>query len=237
MQISAPIYVLKRRAKQVARQDGTALHRALDQVAVAEGFKGWSHLAAAWARLSPARDVLRQVQPGEMILLGARPGQGKTLLGLELAANAAQVGRRGYFFTLEYHKGDVDARLAAMGAGSGSAGAQIVLDTSDDVSADHIIARLQGQAEQALIVVDYLQLLDQKRSNPGVTDQMVALRQFVREKGHICVVISQIDRTFDHNGRTMPGVADIRQPNPLDLSVFDRFCFLHNGQIRLDQAA
>jgi replicative DNA helicase len=234
MQISAPIYVLKRRAKQMARRGSMALHLALDRVAVSEGFKSWSHLAAACAITSPAVEVLRQVKSGDMILIGARPGQGKTLLGLELASRAAEIGRRGYVFTLEYNERDVTEQLSAMGVGKG---ASFLLDTSDQVSADYIIHRLGDVQHSAVIVVDYLQLLDQRRSNPALIDQMVALRQFVRDRGHVCAMISQIDRAFDLSGRAMPGVADIRKPNPLDLSVFDRFCFLNNGELRFDQAA
>ncbi|SPJ27959.1 DNA helicase [Falsiruegeria mediterranea] len=234
MQISAPIYVLKRKAKKMARHEGKALHQTLDQVAVSEGFKSWSHLAAACATASPATEVLRQVKSGDMILIGARPGQGKTLLGLEVASRAAEIRRRGYVFTLEYSERDVTEQLSAMGVGKG---ASFLLDTSDQVSADYIIDRLGDVQHSAVIVVDYLQLLDQRRSNPVLIDQMVALRQFVRDRGHVCAMISQIDRAFDLSGRAMPGVADIRQPNPLDLSVFDRFCFLNNGELRFDQAA
>jgi len=38
-----------------------------------------------------------------MVLIGARPGHGKTLLGLELAALAELIDRTGYFFTLDYN--------------------------------------------------------------------------------------------------------------------------------------
>lgn len=237
MQISAPIYVLKRKAKQMARRGGIALHQAQDKVAVAEGFKSWSHLAAAGAMASPATDVLRQVTSGEMILIAARPGQGKTLLGLEVASRAAEIGRRGYVFTLEYNERDVSLQLSALGIGQGASAAPFVLDTSDEVSADYIIQRLATVPHPAVIIVDYLQLLDQRRSTPALADQMVALRQFIRERGHVCAMLSQIDRAFDLSGRAVPGVADIRQPNPLDLSVFDRFCFLHDGQVHLDRAA
>ncbi|MEX0338165.1 MAG: DNA helicase, partial [Arenibacterium sp.] len=115
MQISAPIYTLKRQARHLARRDQINLHEALDRIAIDEGFQGWSHLAASWRRLSPAQSVLSRLDPGDLILIGARPGHGKTLLGLELAMNAAELGCKGYFFTLDYHERDIAEQLGAMG--------------------------------------------------------------------------------------------------------------------------
>jgi hypothetical protein len=46
MSLSAPIHVLKRRAKLRARKGDIPLHEALDRIARAEGFRSWSLLAA-----------------------------------------------------------------------------------------------------------------------------------------------------------------------------------------------
>lgn len=235
MQISTPIYRLKRQAKLLARQDGLPLHQALDKIAATEGYRSWSHLAAAPRHQTPAQSILAQLVAGQLCLLGARPQQGKTRLGLEVAALAPAVGRRGYFFTLEYHEADISDRFAAMGT-THSRDA-MVIDTSDDISAQHIIDRVTTHPEPALIVVDYLQLLDQKRRNPSLEVQMSALRSYAVRTGAVCVVISQIDRMFDLSGKTMPDRGDIRLPNPLDLSVFSRFVFLHNGALSVERAA
>ena len=45
MWLSAPIYRLKRRARLLARNEKIALHVALDRIARAEGFAGWSLLS------------------------------------------------------------------------------------------------------------------------------------------------------------------------------------------------
>jgi len=237
MQLSAPIYVLKRKAKLLARRTDIALHLALDKVAIEEGFQSWSHLVSSPTHESPAREVLSQLEPGDLVLIGARPGQGKTLLGLHLAAIASHIGRRGFFFTLDYHERDVANRLSTIGVDPSSSYSHVVIDTSDDVSADHIISRFRAEREPALIVVDYLQLLDQKRTNPSLDDQMKRLQRYVIDSGAICAVISQIDRSFDLSGKSLPGISDVRLPNPLDLSIFRKFFFLHDGKIQVDQAA
>lgn len=237
MQLSAPIYVLKRKAKLLAREIDLALHKALDKVAVEEGFQSWSHLVSSPTHESPAHDILSQLEAGDLALIGARPGHGKTLLGLELTVKAAQLGRKGYFFTLDYHDRDIADRFATMGVDPSSINETVVIDTSDDVSADYVISRLRPEKEPALIIVDYLQLLDQKRTNPSLDDQVKSLQRYVIDRGAICVVISQIDRSFDLSEKPMPDTSDIRLPNPLDVSAFSKLFFLHNGKIQFDQAA
>lgn len=232
MHLSHPVFRLKRNARRMSRDLSIPLHEALDRIAIAEGFKGWSHLAAAQPALSPADRILNQIAPGELVLLGARPGQGKTMLGLELAARAAHHGRAGCFFTLDYHARDVQDRIAGLGVDPAGP-APILIDTSDDITAGHVIARLAAVEGAALVVIDYLQLLDQKRSNPDLPSQIGALKAHARATGAIHILISQIDRSFDLSGRDMPELRDIRQPNPFDLTAFDRICMLHEGQIRI----
>jgi replicative DNA helicase len=83
-----------------------------------------------------------------------------------------------------------------------------------------------------LAVIDYLQLLDQKRENPELMAQVRALKSFARQRGLILVFISQIDRSYDPSDKRCPDISDIRLPNPLDLSLFDKTCFLHDGEVR-----
>ena len=107
MNLSAPIYVLKRKAKLLAREKTIALHRALEIIAVAEGFQSWSHLVSTSTSNTPAQNILSQLDPGDLVLVGARPGHGKTLLALEMAAKAPQLRSKGYFFTLDFNEHDV----------------------------------------------------------------------------------------------------------------------------------
>ncbi|MEL6167391.1 MAG: DNA helicase [Pseudomonadota bacterium] len=237
MQISAPIYVLKRKAKLLARETGLALHQALDTIATEEGFQSWSHLASSPAHASPAERILRLLDAGDLVLIGARPGHGKTLLGLELAAKASQRHRMGYFFTLDYNARDIADRLSDMGVDPGAMDAGMVIDTSDEICADHMIRRLGHEEGPVLVVVDYLQLLDQKRTNPSLDQQIKTLERYVVDTGAICVVISQIDRSFELAGKPMPDISDVRLPNPLDLSRFRKHFFLQDGRIQFDQAA
>jgi replicative DNA helicase len=235
MKLSQPVHVLKRRARLLSRESAIPLHAALDQVAGEEGFKSWSHLAATVSPPHRAQDLLAQLEPGDLLLLAARPRQGKTTLGLELAAEAIAAGRSAAFFTLEFTEEDVRARLGALSRDPGAVAKRLRIDTSEDIGAAHIVRELAGAKRGTMVIVDYLQLLDQRRRSPDLVDQVRSLRAFTRDRGLITVCLSQISRDFERSARTLPTLADVRLPNPLDLELFSKACFLHEGRMRLDR--
>lgn len=237
MRFSHPVFRLKRQARLLSREAGIPLNKALDRIAAGEGYKSWSHLAANASAGSPAGKMLAQLVPGDLVLLGARPGHGKTLLGLELLVEATKHGRHGFFFTLDYSDADVIDRVRALGIEPGALSSRLTLDTSDGICAEHIIAEMGVAPSHSVAVVDYLQLLDQRRRNPELAEQMVALKAHARTAGHIVVLISQIDRTYDPGEKLLPDLSDVRLPNPVDLTLFTKSCFLHDGEVRLDAVA
>lgn len=233
MKLSAPIYRLKRQARTISREEGIPLHEALDRLAVAEGMSGWSLLAAKLAATAPAVKLYNQLQPGDMVLLGARPGQGKTLLSLELAREAMKAGNPSKFFTLEYTEVECLGRFRALGVDLTHYQGLFEFDGSDNICSDHVISKLTHAPRGTLVVIDYLQLLDQKRENPDLMTQVQTLRSFAKDRGITMVFVSQIDRSYDPVKKPFPDLSDVRLPNPLDLKLFDRACFLNEGEIHL----
>ncbi|TPM27621.1 DNA helicase [Mesorhizobium sp. B2-3-5] len=236
MELSQPVYHLKRQAKLLSREAKIPLHQALDHIAAQEGFASWSLLAAKASEATPAGRLFSRLAPGDLVLVGARPGHGKTLMSLELAVEAMKHGHRSAFFTLEYTRRDVLERFCAIGADPARFDHLFEFDNSDAISADHIVRALESAPRGTLAVIDYLQLLDQKRENPALMDQVRALKAFARDRGVILVFISQIDRSYDPSTKPFPDISDIRLPNPLDLSLFSKACFLNRGEIRFQQA-
>ncbi|WP_217575516.1 DNA helicase [Mesorhizobium sp. GbtcB19] len=232
MRLSAPVYHLKRQARLLSRREDVPLHQALDRVAAREGFGSWSLLAAKAAEAAPAGHLLARLMPGDMVLMAARPGQGKTLMSLELAVAAMKQGSRAAFFTLEYMHADILDRFRDIGAEPADFDRLFDFDNSDAISAGYIMERLRSAPRGTLAVIDYLQLLDQKRENPELMVQIRALRSFARERGLVLVFISQIDRSYDPARKPFPDIGDVRLPNPLDLSLFDKACFLNKGEIQ-----
>jgi replicative DNA helicase len=237
MKLSAPVYHLKRKAKLLSRQENIRLHEALDRIAAKEGFGSWSLLAAKLSATVTVSELFARLGPGDLVLVGARPGQGKTLMSLALAVEAMKSGGRSVFFTLEYTEKDVLDRFRSIGAELAHFGGLFEFDNSDAISADYIVEALDSAPRGTLVVIDYLQLLDQKRENPELMAQVSKLKSFARDRGLILIFISQIDRSYDPSTKPCPDIDDVRLPNPLDLSLFNKMCFLNDGEIRLQAAS
>ena len=237
MKLSAPMYHLKRKAKRLSRDQDIPLHAALDRIAATEGFSAWSALAAKAGEATPASRLFTLLRPGDLVLVGARPGHGKTLMSLRLAVEAMRSGSRGAFFSLEYTEKEVFDRVRAIGAEPAQFEGLFDVDCSDAISADYIMKRMAAAPRGTFVVIDYLQLLDQKREHPELTVQVRTLKFFARDKGLIVVFISQIDRSYDPSTKACPDLGDVRLPNPLDLKLFDKTCFLNNAEVEFRAAS
>jgi len=229
MKLSQPVFRLKHRARKLARAEDIPLNRALDRLAIQEGFESWSALAASVPSARSATSIYDKLAPGDLLLSAARPGQGKTLLALELALIAIRAGHRAFFFSLEETAAGMLRHFQALNGKPDDDG--FVFDDSDRISADYVTARLATSPAGTLAVIDYLQLLDQRRENPPLEVQIRAFRAHARRHGHIFVFVAQIDRRFEAANRAFPTLSDLRLPNALDLRMFDKACFLNAGAV------
>ena len=88
-----------------------------------------------------------------------------------------------------------------------------------------------------LIVVDYLQLLDQRRDKPSLDQQVRELKEHARKCQSIVICLSQIAREFRLGSRAIPSLRDVRLPNSIDLTIFDKACFMHDGKMKLQSTS
>ena len=234
MKLSAPIHRLKAQARSAANQDRIPLHEALDRIAINEGFASWSLLVARNSdKPTAVNKVLAQLNPGDLLLLGARAGHGKTRLSLEVMVERMKLGYRGVFFSLEYNHADILSVFRRLGIEPSTFDHQFEFDDCDDICANYVVKHLSNATPGTLAVIDYLQLLDQKRANPDLMTQVRQLKSFAKQRGVSIIFISQIHRSYDATVNDCPTIKDVRLPNPLDLSLFSKACFLNDEQLRI----
>lgn len=233
MKLSAPLFRLKHRAKTLARAEGIPRHAALDRIAREEGFQSWSLLAAHVNAGDASQRLFARLQPGDLTLIGARPRNGKTQLCLRLLIEAMKAGHDAVLFSLDLTEADLQNLFRNIGEEADRYSDRFLFDGSDDISADYMIERLEGARPGAFVGIDYLQLLDQKRVHPELSEQMSCLRSFAKTQGLTMIFISQVNRAFDPVASQVPGLDDIRLPNPVDLDLFDTSCFLNDGEAHI----
>ena len=104
-------------------------------------------------------------------------------------------------------------------------GANLIVDCSDHISAKHIMSHVGDDlCSGTFVVVDYLQMLDEKRVNPPLQEQVVSLKKYAQRTGAILIFVCQVDRRVGERAR--PCIDDIRLPNPLDIGLFNKIFFL-----------
>ncbi|MCO5966064.1 DNA helicase [Sinorhizobium meliloti] len=137
------------------------------------------------------------------------------------------------FFTLEFTEQQARKHIRALEKEPPEVADALDIVTSDEISADYIIRHLAGSERGTVAVIDYLQILDQQRNKPALEEQILALGDFARKSGVVFGFISQIDRSFDPEKKRLPD----RLPNRVDLGLFTKASFLHNGEAQLQDVA
>ena len=236
MKFSVPIFTLKRRARAMARQDAIPLHQALDIIARQEGFARWSLLAARYQATRSDTGLARALEPGDLVLVAARPGHGKTLLALDALAAHVKSGGSGAIFSLEETAAGLARYLARLGYDADALAPGLQCCVEDDIDAARIIAWMRAAPRGSVVVIDYLQLLDQRRATPPLNQQVTALKAAAADCGSIVLCISQVNRAFELAPHKMPDLPDVRLPNPLDLSLFSKHVFLSDAEVEIRAA-
>lgn len=140
--------------------------------------------------------------PGELVVVGARPAVGKTTFGLNVAVNAAKIGHRTLFVSLEMNRNELGQRIISSEAKVPLHTLRSKLTTEDDwariarkqqdmtswplvishnpgLTFPQLKAEIRRQArrhELKMVVLDYLQLLQDPESTSADTrEREVAL--------------------------------------------------------------
>ena len=190
---------------------------------------------------------------GEMVVLGARPGVGKSVLGLTIASNVGE-NEPVYLFSLEMKKEEIGFRLLSaesrvsgttlkqglltdaeqsrvIAAGKRMAERKLTIDDDPHVTVSELIGRIGREAGEGtrLFVIDYLQLV-----RPG--GKFENRREFVSELSRsikttalrldvTILAICQLNRDSESRGGK-PRLSDLRESGSIEQDA-DRVWFLH----------
>lgn len=197
--------------------------------------------------------------PGEMIYLGARPGSGKTALGLEIARHAAKQ-RKGAVLVISREMTNLALarRLVAQdGRVKAAAIKETTLNVADQWRVKESVQRLAGmplfmvddavsmmeiqaiveematQAPLALVVVDYLQLIrapaEVKERRHQVDAVSQALKTIALQYRAPVLCLSSLSRPGNDEKGKPPGLSSLRESGQLEHDA-DIIMLLHREQ-------
>ena len=194
-------------------------------------------------------DLTLGFQPGEMIILAARPSIGKSSLALNVTEHVAvELGRGVVLFSMEMSKQQIaqnmlcsrarvnshqlrkgilpDEQLSRLTLCAGAlSDAPIFLDDTPGMTTLDIRAkarRLKLHHAIALVVVDYLQLLEVRGASRNVSrEQQVAemsrgLKALAREIAVPVLAISQLNRAPEAREDHRPRMSDLRESGAIE---------------------
>ncbi|MCO6449310.1 MAG: replicative DNA helicase [Caldilineales bacterium] len=185
--------------------------------------------------------ILGGFRPDDLLLLGARPGLGKTALLLNFAQHIALTGKRVLIFSLEMSGASLLHRLLtthvgpcqSVGIDAAIAQTGIWVDDSPGLT----ISELRARARQAaishdidLILVDYVQLISVGHGHgkryQEVGEAALGLKHLARELHLPVIAAAQISREVERRPNPTPTLADLRESGDLEQHA-DVVMFLH----------
>lgn len=197
---------------------------------------------------------------GELILLGARPGTGKSGLGFQIATNIAQ-REKVHIFSIEMDHESVAARQIAIimnrpldyiqdGGAETPAGErahdeirklQCVIDDRSGLNVYQICdaARMQNKkAKTSLIVIDYLQLIQTENNDnraQAVAKISWELKSLAKELRVPILALCQLNRQSEFREGGKPALSDLKESGSLEQDA-DVVLLIHRHPERRDVA-
>jgi replicative DNA helicase len=204
-------------------------------------------------------------QPGNLIVLAARPSMGKSALAANFLENAAvRYNKPAVMFSLEMGESELAQRfIASQGSVKGNdlrrgkadwkkvtAAANTLskvplwIDDSSDLSVLDIRAKARRLAQQidgnlGLIVVDYLQLMRSDSRSDSVVEQIgeisKGLKTLARELAVPVIALSQLSRAVEQRHDKRPMLSDLRSSGQIEQDA-DLVMFIYREEYYEDDS-
>jgi len=201
------------------------------------------------------------LQPSDLIIIAGRPSMGKTALALNIGYNAAELTKKGVaVFSLEMSKMQLgmrllgfDAQIDARKLRTGFLGDKEwagLTDSADRLSALPIFVddtsalsvlemrarcrRLIKKHELVLIIVDYLQLIQGRRSAESrqleISEISGLLKGLAKDLNVPVMALSQLNRKVEDRPNKRPQLADLRESGAIEQDA-DVIAFIYRDEL------
>lgn len=206
--------------------------------------------------------VLVQMGKGDLVLIGARPGMGKTSFAMNIATNAAKSTKKAVcVFSLEMPAEQLVMRMLSSEAlvnsyslRSGEISSDdwekladaaqmlsecdIYIDDTSSITATEMKAKLRRVKNLGLVVIDYLQLMQSGRPIDNrvqeVADISRNLKLMAKELGVPIICCAQLSRGPESRTVKKPMLSDLRDSGAIEQDA-DIVIFLYREEYYRDQ--
>ncbi len=195
-----------------------------------------------------------------LIVIGARPGVGKSALAAQIAMDVANQGRGVLFWSGEMADEELGNRRLASDTGVSAKeidqasyteheaaklaaavhnleGKPLYIDDRPGISVRDLEARARWVAARSplgLIVVDYLQLMKadgrHRSREQAVAEISRALKRLAKSMGVCVIAVSQLNRKCEERADHKPVISDLRESGQLEQDA-DTICFVYRHVI------
>jgi replicative DNA helicase len=201
------------------------------------------------------------LQPSDVIIIAGRPSMGKTALALNIGYNAAvKTGKGVAIFSLEMSKLQLGIRLLGFDAGIDAtklrtgllrdgdwgrlthsanrlAELPIFIDDSSAIGVLEMKAkcrRLMKRQDLGMVIVDYLQLLQGRRSAESrqleISEISRALKALAKDLNVPVLALSQLNRKVEDRPNKRPQLSDLRESGAIEQDA-DVIAFIYRDEV------
>lgn len=188
--------------------------------------------------------VITGLNKSDLIILGARPGMGKTSFALNIARNVAQRGKTVCFFSLEMSRDQLAQRLLSneasipstklrtgelepeewtrLGiAGQHLSEMNIYVDETSGITVPEMKAKLRRMKKVDLVIIDYLGLMQSAKRTENrvqeVSDITRNLKIMAKDLKVPVITCAQLSRGTEAKGKShRPALADLRESGSIE---------------------